>query len=175
MKQDFENDEWMKGVRETGFTTPAHYFDELSESINARISAEKLKSVIQNDGHTVPDHYFEKLQANILAKTVGETKPIAKPKVIRLWNSNLVKYTSAACFLLITGVGLYFNQHQSPAQQTVSSDLATEQMLYDIDEQVIIDHISSTDITQPKSTVADTDLENYILTNYSQNELATSL
>jgi hypothetical protein len=175
MKQDFENDEWMKGIRETGFTTPAHYFDELSERINATIRTEKFKSVIQNDGHTVPDNYFEKLQANILAKTVGEAKPTAQIKVMRLWNSSLVKYASAACFLLITGLGLYFNQQQSPSQQTASSDLATEQMLYDIDEQVIIDHISSTNITQPKSTVADTDLENYILTNYSQNELATSL
>jgi len=172
MKQDFENDEWMKGVRETGFTTPAHYFEELSESINARISAEKFKAVIQNDGHTVPDDYFEKLQANILAKTIAE--PITKPKVVRLWNSSLLKYATAACFLLVTGLGLYFNQ-RNPVQQTATTDLATEQMLYDIDEQVIIDHISSADITQPKSTAADTDLENYILTNYSQSELATSL
>lgn len=175
MKQDFENDEWMKGARETGFTTPAHYFDELNESIKARISVEKLKSVVQNDGHTVPDNYFEKLHATILAKTTEEAKPAEKPKVKRLWNSNLVKYASAACFFLVTGLGLYFNQQQNPAQPAVSSDLATEQMLYDIDEQVIIDHISSTDITQPKPTVADTDLENYILSNYSQNELATSL
>jgi len=174
MKQDFENDEWMKGIRETGFTTPAHYFDELSESINARISAEKFKAVIQNDGHTVPDNYFEKLQANILAKTTAETEQIVKPKVVRLWSSSLLKYATAACFLLVTGLGLYFNQ-QNPAQQTASADLATEQMLYDIDEQAIIDHISSADITQPKSTAVDIDLENYILTNYSQSELATSL
>nr|WP_068891727.1 hypothetical protein [Pedobacter panaciterrae] len=173
MKQDFENDEWMKGVRETGFTTPLHYFDELSESINARISAEKFKSVIQNDGHTVPDNYFEKLQANILAKTITEDKQIVKPKVVRLWKSSLVKYASAACFLLVTGIGLYFNK-QSPAQQSVTAD-STEQMLYDIDEQVIIDHISSNDLAQPKPNAADTDLENYILTNYSQNELTTSL
>lgn len=174
MKQDFENDEWMKGARETGFTTPAHYFDELSESINTRISAEKFKAVIQNDGHSVPDNYFEKLQANILAKTIAETEPAAKPKVISLWNSNLLKYATAACFLLLTGLGVYFNQ-QNPVQQMASTESATEQMLYDIDEQVIIDHISSTDITQPKAVATDTDLENYILTNYSQSELATSL
>jgi len=175
MKQDFENDEWMKRARETGFTTPTHYFDELTESINAKITVEKFKAVVQNDGYTVPDNYFEKLQANILAKTTAQIQPETKPKVVRLWKSGIVKYASAACFLLVTGLGLYFNNQQSPTQKTTSADLATEQMLYDIDEQVIIDHISSTDITQPKPAVTDTDLENYILTNYSQNELATSL
>ena len=174
MKQDFENDDWIKGPKETGFVTPANYFEGLGESINARIITEKLKSAISTDGFEVPENYFENLQANILSKTTGKIESDAKPKTVRLWTSGFAKYAAAACILVVSGVGVYIAQHK-PVQQVVSSDMATEQMLYDIDEQVIIDHISNADIAQPKSTVNDTALESYILNNYSQSELVTSL
>jgi len=173
MGENLENNEWVKGdfPGETGFTTPENYFAGLTERINARVFMEQLKAgAPANGGYTVPGDYFENLTSAILAKTSNESA-LPQGRIVRLWHSKLLKYASAACFLLIAGAGLYFN-NQQPVNYT---ELASEQMLYDIDEQVIIEHIEANHVTQPKSSAADAALENYILNNYSQNDLVTGL
>ena len=156
---------------ETGFTVPDNYFEELPQQIAAEISLSNLKDRTKTSGFSTPVNYFEKLQSNITAVT-SEKK---EPRILKLWHSSLMKYASAACFVLLSATGMYFYQHQSSAQQTAYSDLATEQMLYDIDEDVIIDHIKDSNLQAAKPAVTDVALENYILSNYSQNDIATDL
>ena len=172
-----ENNEWMKGnfPGETGFKTPENYFAELTERINSAVFIEQMKAKSSADaGFTLPDNYFEKLISVVLAKTVNEA-PVKEGKIVKLWHSKLIKYTSAACFLLIAGAGLYFNNQQYQAQPVDYTELAGEQMLYDIDEAVIIEHIEASQSSQSKASADDAELENYILNNYSQNDLVTGL
>lgn len=174
MGENLENNGLVKGdfPTETGFTTPENYFAELTERINAKIFIEQMKATApENNGYMVPEGYFENLTSAILAKTTNENA-LPQRKIVRLWHSKLLKYASAACFLLIAGTGLYFNIQQQPVNY---ADLTAEQMLYDIDEQVIIEHIEANQATHPKSSAADAELENYILNNYSQNDLVTGL
>lgn len=174
MGENLENNEWVKGAfpGETGFTTPENYFTGLTERINARVFMDQLKTAVPaNGGYSVPEGYFEKLNQAILSKTADE-HTLPQPKIVRLWHSKLLKYASAACFLLIAGAGLFFNMQQKPINY---ADLAAEQMLYDIDEQVIIEHIEASQAKQSKASAGDAELENYILNNYSQNDLVTSL
>jgi len=153
------------------FSVPEGYFDDLSERINVGVYAEQLRSV--NSGLAVPDGYFDNLRSDILAKTVQEQKA-PKHKIVRLWHSNLLKYASAACFILVAGTGYYFNQQRN-VQPVNTPEMATEQMLFDIDEQVIIDHIEETASAQPIVNADDAAMENYILSNYSQSDLVTDL
>ena len=172
-----ENNEWMKGnfPGETGFTTPENYFAELTERINSAVFIEQMKANVPADkGYTLPDKYFEKLTSAVLAKTIEE-QPVQQTKVVKLWHSKLLKYASAACFLLIAGAGLYFNNQQYQPQPKEYVEIAGEQMLYDIDEEVIIEHIEASQSGQTKSSAEDEALENYILNNYSQNDLVTGL
>ena len=173
MGENSENRAWVKGnfPEETGFTTPENYFAGLNERINAGVFLERIAAAASsNGGFEVPQEYFANLSSAILAKTVNETV-VHQTKIVKFWHSKLLKYASAACFILIAGAGFYYNN-----QQTVTyPDMDTEQMLYDIDEHVIIEHIESTQVTQPKSSAADVELENYILNNYSQNELTSGL
>jgi hypothetical protein len=161
---------------ESGFTTPANYFNELSADIKAELLKEKIKAAVpQGNDYAVPANYFEQLQSNILSKTVYETKTTQSSKVVRLWHSKLLKYASAACFIIMSATGVYFYQQHQPAQKLAYNELATEQILYDIDEDVIIDHIKDNDLQQAKPAAKDVALENYILSNYSQNEIASNL
>ncbi|TCC95837.1 hypothetical protein [Pedobacter hiemivivus] len=163
-------------VAESGFTTPINYFNELREDINAALLKEKIKAAVP-EGHdyAVPANYFEQLQSNILSKTIYEAKTPQSPRVVRLWHSKLLKYASAACFMIMSATGVYFYQQHKPAQKLAYNELATEQILYDIDEDVIIDHIKDNDLQQAKPAAKDVALENYILSNYSQNEIASNL
>lgn len=166
-------------IKETGFTVPENYFGELRELISLQTnSTHILNTVPKQNGYSTPDSYFQKLQANILAKTVEEAKPVVQQtRMVKLWHSDLLKYASAACFILVTAFGLYLNQ-QSFTEESKKTELANEQMLYDIDEQDIIDHVQGNDAEEriPVLNVASqAELETYILNNYSQNDLSSNL
>lgn len=153
-----------------GFTVPPNYFEELSNQIESKIAVEQIKSLVKADGFQTPANYFETLQADILSKISG---PVQKSKVVRLWGSDLMKYASAACLFIVIGSGLYFTQH-SKVTQTASLELAKEQVLYDIDESTILEHIQESQ-TATTSTVSDTEMENYILDNFSSTDLSNNL
>lgn len=166
-------------IRETGFTVPENYFGELSELISLQTnSTHILNTVVKQNGYSTPDSYFQKLQANILAKTVEEVKPVVQQtRMVKLWHSDLLKYASAACFILVTAFRLYLNQ-QNFREESTKTELANEQMLFDIDEQDIIDHVQGNNAEEqiPVLNVASqAELETYILNNYSQNDLSSNL
>lgn len=177
MEENLEYRDWMKGIKETGFTTPSNYFEELNDRIRVKMAAERLRTAVPRDGYSVPPNYFEHLQSKILAKTTS--KPAAlkqQTKIARLWRSNVVKYASAACFVIIAGMSVYFNTNEQRATPNNNySDAATEQMLFDIDEEVIIEHIEANYENQQKTNAKEMALENYILNNYTQNDLTTNL
>lgn len=209
-------DELKEAIPMSGFIVPDQYFNVLQESIFAEATGNGLHELPKADGFHTPDLYFQKLQANILAKTVAlattakaieqnqlsdsaEAGPYAKTissnpsarrgsRLIRLWHNDLVKYASAACFILVTAFGLYLNQQNFNAESK-NADLVTEQALYDINEQDIIDHIegNNVDVSNDHTAVsnknsatsndntANADLETYILNNYSQSDLSSAL
>lgn len=153
-----------------GFSVPENYFEELGSNIEARIAIDKFKNLTDNDGFKTPVNYFDNLNAQILSKT-SASKP--KTKVFKLWNSDLMRYAAAACFILLTASGLYLNQ-QNTLTQNRNTEIASEQMLYDIDESVIIEHlIESESLTS--ASPSNTELENYILDHYTTNDLSNNL
>lgn len=153
-----------------GFLVPENYFEELTANIESKITIGKFKNLNNNDGFKTPVNYFENLNAQILSKTSAQ-KP--KIKVNKLWSSDLMRYAAAACFILITASGLYFNQ-QNTLTQDRKTEIASEQMLYDIDESVIIEHLIETESLTAVSP-SDTELENYILDHYTTNDLSNNL
>lgn len=149
-----------------GFTVPPNYFEELNDQITSRITLEQFKGV----GFTTPSNYFDKLQTSILNQTVNIK---AETKVVRLWHRDLVKYAAAACFILVIASGLYVKQ-QSKLVEVQSIELASETMLYDIDESVIIQHLSESQ-TATNTSASQAEMESYILENYSSTDLTNNL
>ncbi|WP_199141346.1 hypothetical protein [Pedobacter sp. ASV12] len=152
-----------------GFTVPQNYFEDLAWQIEDRIATDQLRTLTATDGFKTPTGYFEKLQADILSQTVASK---SKPKTIRLWQSDLMRYVSAACFIVLTASGLYLNQ-QHTIKQNRKIELANEQMLYDIDESVIIEHLEEGQ--NANASASDTEMENYILNHFSSSDLSNNL
>nr|WP_199077278.1 hypothetical protein [Pedobacter sp. ASV19] len=160
-------------VKQSGFSVPEHYFDQLTERIQTKVSMEKLKDLSSGDGFAVPASYFEQLEARIKEKTTT-VKPKKEAGIFRLWRSDIVKYASAACFVLVSAFGLYMNNHHSISAEK-STDTTTEQTLFDIDEQMIIDHIQASKNVKTTTNASEKELEDYILNNYSQTDIASNL
>lgn len=154
-----------------GFTVPTNYFEELGQQIESRITLEQFKGLATNDGFKTPANYFDRLQADILSKTVTTAQP--KTRVVRLWQTDLMKYASAACFILLAATGLYLNEQHS-LKQLRSVEFANEQVLYDIDENVIFEHLQENQ-TATTNSASETEMENYILDNFSSNDLSNNL
>jgi len=161
------------------FLVPENYFEELTEMIDTRIAFDQ--SVQPANKFAVPENYFETLQSRITSKIEAEQGIKKQVKIIPLWRRSFVKYASAACFLLISSFGVYFYQNNESSNvvsvpQMQTADLANDQMLYDIDETTILDHLEAQNTSNTKTTSAsDTEVENYILNNYSSTDLAQEL
>lgn len=181
-EQEIFNHIFLDGLKqktnENAFDVPQNYFEELTERIETNIA---LGKIIQREkSFAVPENYFETLQSRITDK-IAATETKKEAKIIPLWKRGFVKYASAACFLLISSFGVYFYQNNQnndvPAAQLQSAEFANEQMLYDIDESTIIDHLEAQNTSNTKITTSasDTEVENYILSNYSSTDLAQEL
>ncbi len=92
-------------TNDNNFEVPQNYFEELTERINTRIALEELPKA--ENAFAVPENYFDTLQSRI-ADRIAATAPQKEAKIIPLWRRNIVKYASAACFLLIASFVLYF-------------------------------------------------------------------
>lgn len=157
------------------FAVPQDYFEDLTERIETNIRLTELPKAANT--FAVPENYFDTLQNRISDRIAAEA-PQKVAKIVPLWRRSLVKYASAACFVLIASFGAYFYQNTSsiPVAQTQPADLSSEQMLYDIDESTIIEHLEAQNTTASKTTSAsDTEMENYILSNFSSSDLTHEL
>lgn len=159
----------LEKTENAGFNVPSNYFETLENQINSRIVLEQFKNETQ--GFSVPDGYFEKLQQNIVAKTT-ETK-----KTFKLWHQPIFKYAVAACLVIASTTGWFANVHYQD-KQLRNAELAKEQLLYDIDESVILEYVQESqnvktaNVTDGQSV---NEMESYILDNFSTNDLSNNL
>jgi len=124
------------------FKTPDAYFDNLSEQIINQI---KLQEIISEDlGFTIPQNYFTNKKQQTLKSL--KTK---KKGIVRIINLSLVRYAAAACILMLTSFGIYFNIHQSKNLSHQLSEVPDEEIetylrqhLDNGDVPVIIDNLS---------------------------------
>lgn len=171
---DYESENMLRGkLGGPGFSVPENYFDQLNQDIQTRISVEKLKDLSNHNGFEVPELYFQQLNVKI-NKRIMEDQGVKESKVIHLWHSDLFKYATAACFILIAAFGLYFNNNHAVTAAAVPN-FTNEQILFDIDEQVIIDQVQENQVLQTHTIASEQEMEAYILSNYSQNDIATNL
>ncbi|MGM9475411.1 hypothetical protein ACS5PU_03230 [Pedobacter sp. GSP4] len=157
------------------FEVPQNYFETLTERIETKIRLAEITK--PENAFAVPANYFDTLQSRINDRIAAET-PKKEAKIIPLWRRNIVKYASAACFVLMASFGAYFYQNNTaiPVAQTPLTDLANEQLLYDIDESTIIEHLEAQNTSSSKTNSAsDTEMENYILNNFSSSDLSQAL
>jgi negative regulator of sigma E activity len=160
------------------FEVPQHYFEELTERIQTHIALAEMPKA--ENTFAVPENYFDTLQ-NRITNRIAASEPKKEAKVIPLWRRNIIKYASAACFLLMASFGIYFYQNGSTntGQQVQSSEaIVNEQLLYDIDESTIIDHLETQNTTSSNiktTSASDTEMENYILSNFSSGDLSQEL
>ena len=164
----------------SAMAVPEGYFEESRTSIFSRIAEEELKTKVQEDGFAVPEGYFADLNSRILSQVTPETSKKEKGQIFKLWHSKAMKYSTAACIVIISAIGLYVNQQQtsSPAPTSIQAVKASteEQTLFDIDEEAILDQMD-TDQTQhiAGTSASESEMEDYILNNYSQIDIASNL
>jgi len=172
---------FLDGLRQktnnNNFEVPQHYFEDLTERIQIRITLSEMPKAEQ--AFAVPENYFDTLQSRITDR-ITASEPKKEVRIVSLWRRNILKYASAACFVLMASFGVYFYQNGSSAtvQQVQSAEVVNEQLLYDIDESTIIDHLEAQNTTSSNTkttSASDTEMENYILSNFSSSDLSHEL
>ncbi len=170
-------DKLKQKTSDNNFEVPQNYFEELTERIQTHIALAEMPKA--ENTFALPENYFDTLHSRITDR-ITASEPKREARIIPLWRRNIVKYASAACFVLMASFGVYFYQNGSTAtvQQVQSAEAVNEQLLYDIDESTIIDHLEAQNTTSPNiktTSASDTEMENYILSNFSSNDLSQEL
>jgi hypothetical protein len=178
---DLEADAYFEKLKgknlSSGYTTPEGYFDSLKEETFNRISVLKIKERVETDGYEVPEGYFQTLGSRIKDQIASTESEAAAPvKIVKLWQSSLFKYASAACFVIVATFGIYFNQQPNNTKPRVSMIAATDQDLYDIDEEFIIEDLKLKEetIQTPVTAASNAEIEKYILNNYSTTDISSN-
>jgi hypothetical protein len=174
---------YFEGLREEAgaieMAVPEGYFERFKEDIYTRIVVEGLKEKAGTDGFTVPEGYFKQLQGNILGQLSSDQTVTKEKPVVKLWYAGMLKYAVAASVVIISAIGLYRSQTEvagTPASTKQVAQISPEdQALFDMDEQEIIDQIPAKGTGQVTNTTAtESEIEDYILTHYTQNEIAAN-
>ena len=155
---------------------PEGYFESLQDEITAKITLDAL-NLPKQEGFAVPQRYFDKINDNILSKVSGSEA--STPKVRKLWPNRMTRYAAAACLVLISGFAIYMNQDSlfdSTRESNTTVSVTEDPMLWDIDEQTIVDQMESgTKGNSTNTSATSAELEDYILNHYTQYEIASNL
>jgi hypothetical protein len=118
--------------KNTGFSVPDNYFDELDKEIYHKIINEKLP---KNTGFNIPNTYFDSIEDSILTKAkVKQTKVITfKKRILKK-----IPLVAAACVILFLSLNL-FNSNQEINLDALSSN--------DIEYWLELNSLNNNDIT----------------------------
>ncbi|RZK50482.1 MAG: hypothetical protein EOO99_02255 [Pedobacter sp.] len=195
MNKEKENMEWEMEAptlaslpRITPYRVPDGYFENLNEQLITQVKIADLMQGNDLGGFTQPAAYFENLEARILAQTTLAA-PKKSGRIFKLWQSDVAKYTAAACFVLVSALGLYINNQSNSGSTNNNvaesfstalnsnrlSEIQDEALLYNIDEQTIIDHLGGFETVsnmQAPVIASDDELEQYLIDHYSSKDLS---
>lgn len=151
------------------FQIPDSYFESLKNKIQSAILVENKKDSIKarNADFAILDKYFESNKVEIISKTRIEKSNLGK--IISL---KFIRYAAAACILLTTSFGIYFNIQRSNNvnyQLSKVSDEAIESYLKQTveasDIPVIIENLENNPVfSLDENQLNDDDISAYLKT-----------
>jgi hypothetical protein len=173
---DKQQPQWSK---ESPFTVPDGYFDELSESILCRINntlreevPDSMHLIKDAAPHAIPQNYFAELPEKIMARTSSAKQ---KGRIVYL---NIIKY--AAAVVVISGVALLYLRS---GNQSTSTQVSMEQLNEDEITAYLLKHagveLLTEAYTETKPTAENINgnhdssdaIEQYLLEHIDESEL----
>ncbi|PQJ82232.1 hypothetical protein [Polaribacter glomeratus] len=109
----------------TGFSTPADYFNKLEAVIDAKLSEKKLP---KENGFKTPDNYFNTIENSVLSKVLPSAKEVKiisfKDRVLKL-----IPYAAAASIILFIGLNSFVFKTDEELTMDSLSDVEIEYWL----------------------------------------------
>ncbi|WGH75904.1 hypothetical protein P8625_01695 [Tenacibaculum tangerinum] len=148
--------------RNSGFSTPENYFNEVEETINTSIF---LDSLPKEKAFNTPDGYFDSIESSIQSKiTTEQTAPI---KVISLRKRMLqyIPVAVAASVLLFIGMN-YFSTQQITFEDITISEIESwyENGYGDVDSSELAAILNTSDLEDDiLASISDEIVEDYLI------------
>ncbi|WP_298778067.1 hypothetical protein [uncultured Polaribacter sp.] len=152
-----------KTTKETGFSIPSNYLNNLEDTILLKISEENLSN---NSGFKTPQNYFDTLEHAILSKVITSKK---EPKVISFKERvfKIIPFAAAASIVLFISLNSFiFNTNDKLTFDSLN-DTDIEYWLennnintMDISEIIAVDILKENDFSM--ANISDENIEEYI-------------
>ncbi|MEO5912358.1 MAG: hypothetical protein ABIP95_15835 [Pelobium sp.] len=128
----------LESLKQNLFTTPENYFSDLKSQLFSQIILEEIKEDVikENAGFSVPSNYFNESSSIIQQSVTGQNN---KKRILKL---SIIRYAAAACILLTTSFGIYFNIQQTSSVSSQLSEISNDEL-----ENYLQQHTDATDLS----------------------------
>lgn len=159
-------DNFPKG-KETGYRIDPNYFDDFQERLDRSVAdleeirtiAPILYSIPKHHPFGVPKDYFDELATRVSSHTVKGESWFSS---IKLWFKPRFALPVLTTLLIAITAIRHIDSLGIPCTAVENQEITTEEQLYSIDEDLMIDQLSADNTTV---TEQNSDVENYILEN----------
>jgi hypothetical protein len=117
----------LHNIKATGFKTPEHYFEDLTEKVFERMKDHDSIGGIKTSGYLVPQNYFNTFDAKILSQLNAEAKP-----VIRLQSRTTFYTIAGIAASLLLFITLVFNSSKTTSIDTLETSFLERYLLQEL-------------------------------------------
>ncbi len=158
----------LKHIKQTGFTTPKNYLNELDSKLMQQINQDNIG--VKEHGFTVPKNYFENLDDRILKATVNE------PKTIKLINWKNITYVSGIAASLVLAFNVFFMNKTNVSFESLDNSAIESYIESDFDLNDLSYSLSDDDVTSEvfsEIDFSDSNMEDYLFQNATLSDFTT--
>jgi hypothetical protein len=155
--------------KESGFNTPANYFDTMKNLVLSKIESDILNANNREGGFIVPEMFFEIQKHQIISKAI---KPKAK-KINLNYNQWMLRVASIAAMFTIIGF-LFLNKNENKSIE-FTANISSEEILHHLEKNDINEDLICDLLYQNKTNKKENEIEKYLSEHADEDLLINDL
>ncbi|MBT8268302.1 MAG: hypothetical protein HKO67_12025 [Flavobacteriaceae bacterium] len=163
----------IKNISNSGFKAPEGYFEQLEDSVMARLKTESVRDISEEHGFKAPEGYFDEVEQQILEKLSIDNET----KVVSIFSRKSLYYVSGIAAAIVILLAVFLNgsaeeneelDYQMVETYIIDQDIST----YEIASLLTEDELDQIELDIMSSNLTDEEsLEDYLLENINLEDI----
>ncbi|MBT8257327.1 MAG: hypothetical protein KJO49_02575 [Bacteroidia bacterium] len=163
----------IKNISNSGFKVPEGYFEQLEDSVMARLKTESVRDISEEHGFKAPEGYFDEVEQQILEKLSIDNET----KVVSIFSRKSLYYVSGIAAAIVILLAVFLNgsaeeneelDYQMVETYIIDQDIST----YEIASLLTEDELDQIELDIMSSNLTDEEsLEDYLLENINLEDI----
>jgi len=163
----------LKHIKQTGFTTPDNYFNNLEDRVFEKMNVKSDLDSIINSGFNVPQDYFSTVEDSVFNKLNVEKEEV---KVVPLFSKRNLLYFSGIAASVILMLSIFIKETDTISEE-LDYDLVAEYIMeqnvnsYEIASLLTTEELNTIDGEIMLDAFSNDDMELYLIDNANLEDI----